>query len=93
MPQEIILSEVLDRYVKGEKVSAKEAQVAVAAAAGVREEFMADALKKLDEADPRDPDYQVFLRVLQSMGDTLGRNGIVSAQDMSRLWMAIEMVR
>lgn len=93
MSKEIILSEVLDRYDNGEKVSAKEAQAAVAAAAGVRHQFMEDAFKKLEEADPRDPDYQVFLRVLQSMGDTLGRHGIVSAKEMGRLWMAIEMVR
>lgn len=93
MAKEIILSEVLDKYDRGEKVSPKEAQSAVAAAAGVRHEFLSDALKKLEEADPRHPDYQVFVRVLQSMGETLGRHGIVTAEEMSRLWMAIEMVR
>ena len=93
MAKEIILSEVLDRHVQGEKVSAKEAQAAVAAAAGVRHEFLSEALKKLEEADPRHPDYQVFLRVLQSMGDILGRHGIVTGQEMSRIWRAVEMVR
>lgn len=93
MPKEIILSEVLEKYTEGGKVSAKECQAAVAAAAGVRREFLTEAFKKLEEVDPRHPDYPVFIRVLQSMGDTLGRHGIVTAEEMSRIWMAIEMVR
>jgi hypothetical protein len=84
--REIIVSEILDRYAHGEKVSAKEAQAVVAAVAGVRQEFLEKVRMNIEEGDRRHPTYQVFLRVLQDMGDLLGRNGIVTGNEMSKFW-------
>jgi hypothetical protein len=91
--KEIIVSEVLDRYANGEKVSAKEAQAVVAAATTIRREFLDVTSKTLKTADRGHPDYQVFLGVLLSMGDLLGRNGLVTGREMSNFWADAEKVR
>jgi hypothetical protein len=91
--REIVISEILDRYSNGEKISPKEAQAVVAAAATVRKEFLDVTTKTLETADRSSFDYQVFLGVLFSMGDLLGRNGIVTGREMSDRWAKAEVVR
>jgi hypothetical protein len=93
VPKEIIVSEVLDRYANGEKVSPKEAQAVVAAASMIRKEFLDVTSQTLATADRRHHDYQVFLGVLLSMGDLLGRHGVVTGKEMSDRWAEAEMVR
>lgn len=92
MAKEVNLPEVLDKYAHGGKVSVKDGQAAVAAAAGLRHEFLRDAFQALQEVDPASQEFKAFTQCIRSMGETLVRHGIVSASEMQKLWMGIEMV-
>lgn len=89
----LLISEILDRQAQGGKITAKEATAAAAAAAGLRHEFLKDAFEALQGLDPRSLEFGAFKQCMRSMGETLVRHGILSNDEMSRLWIGIEMIQ
>jgi len=88
-----IVPEILDRVLAGGKIRPSEAQSAAMAAAGLRHEFLKDAFEALQALDPSSLEFGAFKQCMRSMGETLVRHGIVSNEEMSRLWIGIEMMQ
>lgn len=68
-----------------------ELEMAALAAARLRSTFLNEVFEALRTADPRAHTFEEFKRCLQSMGDLLSRAGIVSPDEMQKIWLGVEM--
>lgn len=75
----IVISDVLQKHARGEKIGLKEAQAVVTAAVGVRNEFLNDIYQTMQ--DPSDLDAGAF-KCMVGVAKYLYTQGLISPKEM-----------
>jgi hypothetical protein len=85
----VVISEVLQRHSQGQKISLREAQAVVAAAVGIRNEFLNDIFVVMQ--DPSSLDISAF-KCMVGVAKLLSINGLISSKEMDSFMEGIGMV-
>lgn len=94
------VTDILERLSKGETPLKKDLELVGQAAAGVRVEFFQEVSKMIGdplrgipgELVPRTPAFAAFKGCMESMGNLLGKYGLVSIDEMARIFAILEEI-
>jgi len=82
--------QILEKAAHGEKLKRAEADAIVASMATMRHEFLKEAFGVLEGLTPNTPQFEGFENCMKSIGTLFLEHGVVSADEMSALWLRIE---
>lgn len=82
--------EILDRILAGQQVDVADLQVAGAAAAALRRNWLKDLSEAIGFLQTGTPQFEAFKNCTQSMLTLFVQHGLVSADEAQKIWMAIE---
>ena len=82
--------QVLEKAAHGGKIKRAEADAVVASMTTMRHEFLKEAFGVVEQLTPGSPEFTGFENCMKSIGTLFLEHGVVSADEMSALWMRIE---
>ena len=85
--------QLLEKAAHGGKLKRAEADAVVASMTVMRHEFLKEAFGVLESLTPGSEQFRGFENCMKSMGTLFLEHGVVSADEMSALWLRIEEKR
>jgi len=82
--------QILEKAAHGEKLKRAEADAIVASMSTMRHEFLKEAFGVLESLTPGSEQFRGFENCMKSIGTLFLEHGVVSADEMSALWLRIE---
>lgn len=82
--------QILEKAFSGAKLRRPEADAIVASMSTMRQEFLKEAFSIIDQLTPETEQFRGFESCMKGIGTLFLEHGVVSADEMSALWLRIE---